>query len=115
MNKKLIYVAGKYTASNYSGIEDNIKKAEAVSIKLFSLGWAVFTPHKNTAHYEIYESVTDLDYDFWMECCFEILSRCDAIFMMDGWKESSGSLREHEFAKKCGIEIYHGIPGYPEP
>jgi len=113
---KLIYVAGKYTGKTYSEIEDNIRKSEVASLKLIRKGWAIFTPHKNTAHYEIYET-EDLTYHTWIKIDDEILRRCDAIFMMKDYVQSKGSLRELDLAKQLKLDIYFeddGIPFYLE-
>lgn len=111
---KVIYVAGKYSANSWSGIEDNIRKAEAASIKLFKLGWAVITPHKNTAHYEIYED-DDLTYETWIKADLEMLRRSDAVFMLDGWNNSKGAMLERAEAEKRGMKIYFQADGYPAP
>ena len=42
----------------------------------------------------------------WMiERDLEILSRCDAIFLLKGWRQSRGSKREYARAKELGLEI----------
>lgn len=111
---KLIYVAGKYTGKTYSEIDDNIFKAEMASIKLLRLGWAVITPHKNTAHYERYED-DNLTYETWIALDLEILKRCDAIFLMRDWEASKGAVQEHEFALENKIEVYQEINVIPRP
>ena len=109
---KLIYVAGKYTGKTYSEIDDNIRKAEAASIKLFRKGWAVFTPHKNTSHYEIYED-ENLTYHTWIAADDEVLKRCDAIFMLNDWENSKGSVREVKLATDLNLKIYFEKDGIP--
>lgn len=98
--KKLIYVAGPYSGD----IEWNIKRAEEVSIRLIREGHHVITPHKNTAGYERYED-KNITYETWMELSLNILSRCDAIYVMTGSQQSEGTQREIEFAKQHNIEI----------
>lgn len=113
---RMIYVAGKYSGETYSEVDDNIKKAEKVSIKLLEAGWCVITPHKNYAHYEQYRAVSEkLDYRFFMKCDMEILSRCDALFAMTNSKDSPGAKEELYFAHEKGIHIYYEIDGIPEP
>ena len=93
---KLVYVAGKYSGN----VETNIKHAEKVSIDLIRQGYAVITPHKNTAYY-------DIDYDTIIKMDLEILSRCDIIYMLKGWEESKGAKIEYDFARKEGINIFY--------
>jgi hypothetical protein len=108
--KKLIYVAGKYTGKTWSEIEDNIRKAEEVSIQLIQRGWAVITPHKNTGHYEIYEKVAGITYNDWIEISKTLLSKCDAIIMLHGWQSSKGARIEYDFACEMGMPIYTEVP-----
>ena len=111
---KLIYTAGKYTGATYSDIDDNIKKIEVLAVKLFRKGWAVLSPHKNTAHYEIYED-ENLTYHTWLDADFEMLKRCDAVIFAIGWSESSGSNQEHDFAEEHSIPIFYEVNGIPVP
>lgn len=112
---KLIYVAGKYAGKGYSEIEDNIFKAELASIKLLKFGWAVITPHKNTAHYERYEDYIGYTHDDWLKMDFAMLERCDAIFMLKDWEYSKGASMEHQLAIDKGLEIYYQDDGFPKP
>ena len=115
---KLIYVAGKYSGSNYSEIENNIRRAEKASMKLWARGWAVITPHLNTAHFEQYEkvgSVNYITYNMMINGTMEMLKRCDAIFMLNDWAQSEGSIGEHQFAINNGYDIYYEDDGYPFP
>jgi len=113
---KIIYVAGKYNGKTYSEIDDNIRKAEEVSIKLLAAGWCVITPHKNYSHYEIYGAVYEsLDYKLFMQCDLEILSRCDALFAIEGWLDSPGAGQEIYLTKKKNIPIFYEHNGTPNP
>ena len=91
---KVVYVSGPYSATKNKGVNDNIASAKIVAEMLWRRGWAVICPHLNTANME---SVAD--YEVFMEGDMEILFRCDAIYMLNGWLESSGAVREHNFAE----------------
>jgi len=113
---KIIYVLGKYSVGTYSEIEDNIRKAEEVSIKLLAAGWCVITPHKNYSHYEKYTASNEkLNYQFFMQCDLVILSRCDAAFAMINWENSPGSEREIYLTKKKNIPVFYEAYGIPDP
>ena len=103
---KLIYVAGPYSAPTESGVFDNIMRARAKGLELWKLGYGVITPHMNTAFMGLtYEEVMPGD--------LEILSRCDAIYLLKGWRQSKGAVREWKRALTRGLEIYVG--GVNEP
>ena len=103
-NKKIIYIAGSYRADTEWGVKQNIDKAEAVALKYWKKGYAVYCPHKNCGFFggACPDSV-------WLEGGIEFLSRCDCIVMMIGWEKSSGSRAEHKFAIDNGMTILYDV------
>lgn len=99
--RRLLYVIGAYSGD----VENNIKKAENVSINLIRNGFHVITPHKNTSGYEKYED-DNITYRTWTEMDINIMLRCDAVYVMNNWVNSEGSKNEIEIAKKNGMSIY---------
>ena len=100
MNGIVIYLAGPYNGD----VEGNIQRAEKVSIELIKKGYSVITPHKNTAHYEKYEN-ENLNINTWMEMDFNIIKKCDVIFVMENWEDSVGVKQELHFAKSHDVPI----------
>jgi len=99
---KLLFVSGAYAGDT----EKNIAKAEEVSIGLIRAGFHVVTPHKNTAGYEKYEDGT-INRKTWLDMCFDILMRCDALYALDNWKKSEGAKDEISYAHKLGIPVIY--------
>ena len=99
---KLLYIAGPYSGDT----QENIKRAEMVSVNLIRQGFHVITPHKNTAGYEKYEDGT-LTYETWLKMDLDILSRCDAVYVMTGSEDSQGVKKEIEFARERGIQVIY--------
>jgi hypothetical protein len=97
---KLIYVAGAYTSNPLK----NMEIAEKASIDLIRNGFAVFTPHKNFYDYQKYE---DVDYETYLQIDFDIISRCDAVYVLDNWNESPGTKREIEYCISVGIPVLY--------
>lgn len=102
--KKLLYVAGPYSGD----IINNIARAEEVSISLIRNGFHVLTPHKNTAGYEKYEG-NGISQETWIEMGINLLSRCDAIYVMINSSKSLGTQREIEFAEKNNIPVIYEL------
>lgn len=100
---KVIYIAGRYRSSCEWELETFIRKAEDAAIGLWAKGWAVICPHKNTAHFGGAMGITD---DVWLKGDLEILRRCDAIYLLRNWKESTGARAELKLAKELGLDIY---------
>jgi hypothetical protein len=101
---KVIFVSGPYRADTKAGIAQNIKAAREAAKELWRQGWAVFCPHMNTAHF--WNVVPDADY---LAGDLEILSRCDAIYMLRNWRDSSGAIAEHDAAVDWGLEIIYQV------
>lgn len=110
---KKIYVAGKYTGKTYSEIDDNIYKAEQISIKLIQKGWNVFTPHKIYSHYERYEGVGNFDYHLWLKMDIEWMLLCDAVIFMNEWQNSPGAMKEHRIAVDNNKKIFYEAQEIP--
>ena len=96
---KIIFVSGPYRGN----IAENIQKAKEASIQLWQDGYAVITPHLNTAHFDGY-----CPDEVWLAGDLEILRRCDVIFMLPGWEQSEGAMAEHALAEELGKEIMYG-------
>ncbi len=112
---KVIYIAGPYRAPTEWGRQQNIRHAEAAMIRLLQKGWAVICPHKNSADLGgcVYpdptgvETKDDTDWLMWLVVDSELLRRCDAIYMLEGWPKSKGACAEYRLAAKLGKEIIY--------
>lgn len=100
---KLVYIAGKFSAPTRSGVEDNIMAAVMVGLAVAKLGGMPVIPHANTAHPE-FEKVQE--YPFWIEGTTELLRRCDAVMLVDGWAESNGARTEAIEAVSRRIPVF---------
>ena len=99
---KIIYISGSYRNQTEWGLIENIRHAEQEAIKLWQEDWAVVCPHKNTAHFGgLCED------DTWLRGDLEILSRCDAIYLLKNWSRSEGAQKEYALARRLGLEIYY--------
>ena len=96
---KLIYIAGPYSAPKESGVFDNIMRARAKALELWRQGYAVICPHTNTGW-------LPLSLDEVIGGDLEILNRCDAIYLLRGWRMSKGSVREWKRAISLKLTIY---------
>ena len=99
---KLVYIAGPYRSTTIYGTLQNIRRAEEVALKYWKMGYAVICPHMNTRLFD--GAAPD---SVWLEGDLEILSRCDIIVMISGWKKSTGSINELKHASKLGLEVIY--------
>ena len=95
----IIYLAGPYTPINGRTLSDNIENAKNTAKELWGEGFAVICPHMNTAFF------TGIPNDLFYLGGLEILERCDAVLMLDGWEESFGAKMERLDALKNNIPV----------
>jgi len=88
-----IYIAGKVT-NNENFIEDFQRKAH----ELKKDGFEVINPI-------VEQYIGVLTYNEWIEHGIWLLDKCDAIYMMDGWKESRGAKIEYTYACGKGLMV----------
>ena len=98
---KVIFISGPYRAKTERELVENIRHAENASIRLWRKGWAVFCPHLNTAHFG-----GTCEDKVWLDGDLEILSRCDAIYMLSTWLDSTGAKAEYRKAQDLNMEIF---------
>lgn len=103
VKKKIIYVAGPYSGKDENAVFENIITARKHALELWRKGWIVICPHTNS----LFMGGAGLPDKEFVDRDLEIVSRCDAIYMLPGWEKSEGAIRELTEAKKDGLEIYY--------
>ena len=99
---KIVFIAGPYRGVDAWEVAENIRRAERVGFVVASVaGVMPLIPHANTAHFD--GTMTD---EFWLAGTQELLRRCDAIVMVDGWQSSSGSIAELAQARADGMAVF---------
>ena len=88
-NDSIVYIAGKYLGKTPEETELNIIRARGAMLRLSREGWFVYCPHSHSSGFEVYE---DIKNEFWYNHGIEMLSRCDAIYMLNGWEDSVGAV-----------------------
>lgn len=102
MRKKVIYIAGPFRAANQWEQEQNIRRAEELSLRVWRVGGVALCPHLNTRFFS-----GALPDEVWLEGDLELLRRCDAILMVQGWELSFGAVQERAFALEHGIMSFY--------
>lgn len=101
---KVIYIAGPYRAGTEHGVVENIRKAEALAIKVWQAGYVALCPHLNT---RLFGGLCPDE--VWLEGDKELLRRCDAVMTIPGWSCSLGACDEIGLARVMNLPVYHSI------
>lgn len=118
---KLVYIAGPFSptqkqraeaeelSARYSitidpmlpdAIRTNISRATDLAVRVAASGdYLPVCPHSNTGDPRFLELH---DPAWWYAATLELMRRCDAIALVDGWEESNGACRE--FIEACELE-----------
>lgn len=94
---KVVYIAGPYRG-NVVRRALNILRARRAAIFVWQHGGVALCPHLNTAFFDGHAPD-----ETWLEGDLELLQRCDAVWTIDGWRESAGALTEDAAAYVVGI------------
>lgn len=99
---KLVYIAGPYRGPNTWAIEQNIRRAEDAAALVWKAGLAALCPHANSRHMD---GVTSDDN--FLAGTLEMMRRCDAVLVLEGWLKSSGSQSEVSEAMRLGKPVLY--------
>lgn len=77
---------------------DRFAKAEK---SLRTKGWEVVNPAKE-------DLPKNLPWEEYMKHDVRLLAGCDAIYMLDGWRQSRGACLERELALNLKLEVLYG-------
>ena len=98
---KVVYIAGPYRSPlGEHQVLTNIMHARDAALFVWRNGGVAICPHLNTF---LFGGAFGLPDKTWLDGDLEIISRCDAIFMVSGWEGSDGSKKELEWAGNCGL------------
>ena len=91
---KIVYIAGPYTDKTAWDIEQNVRKAEELALMVAEMGGAPLCPYTNSRFF--FGTCTE---EFWYAATMALPKKCDAIVMLEEWRNSKGSKEEHAWAK----------------
>lgn len=105
----LIYLAGPFRALTSWGIEQNVRRAEEVALRLWKLGYAVICPHTLTRFYQ-----NEAPDQLWTNGVMAMLRRCDAVFVLPDSELSIGTQEEIKEANRLDIPTFYDMTSLVE-
>jgi len=97
----LIYVAGPYRGKTAADVECNIVLARTMGMRIAKLGAYPVIPHSNTSHFD--GLAPD---EVFLEGTMRLMESCDAVVVLPGWKDSTGTMDEMARAKDLGKVMF---------
>lgn len=98
---KVIYVAGPFTARDSWSREQNVRRAEEAGLLIAQAGAMPMIPHANTRFFEGLCTP-----EFWYEGTLELLRRCDAVAVVEGYELSKGTKAEITEAMERHLPVF---------
>lgn len=103
----VVYIAGPYRAATPAGIELNIQAARSLGLQAVRRGWAPIIPHCNFALLDLVDP--NIGDSFWLAATMEHMRRSDAVLLVPGWQNSSGTQAEVREAHRLNIPVFHTL------
>lgn len=94
--RKTIYISGKIT-----GTTDFVERFARAESRLKLQGWRVINPVKKCRHMNPKTTL----WSEYMRVCIRLLTRCDAIYLLRGWRQSKGAIIEQRLAVDLDMDI----------
>ena len=96
-----VFIAGPYGRDGYLTITRNIARAREAAAFLANNAIPFFCPHLNSAYFEYI--TPDVPVQFWNDLDLAVLDHASAVWLLDGWETSKGTLVELDRAKLLRI------------
>ncbi|MFA5137552.1 MAG: DUF4406 domain-containing protein [Patescibacteria group bacterium] len=108
MTRPILYIAGPYSPGYGRTVADNIAVARRYAVAAARKGWFPFTPHLNTAGFEV--DCPEVPNEDWIEgdlAILRLLPRANAaVLMLPGWELSAGARLERDWAIHLNLEVF---------
>ena len=103
----VIFISGPYRGKTLADIEANVDNAAVWCGVVKRLGWVPLCPHTNS-HRVALCNLHDFGplHESYLSDALELLTRCDAVLMIERWEQSDGALAERQFAWGKGIPVF---------
>lgn len=101
---KTVFIASPFRGATLWVIEQNVRQAENIGLQVAFSGMVPLIPQ--TMYRFFQDSLSD---EFWLKATTELLSRCDAILLCEGWEYSDGCKGERQFAEEHKIPAFLNI------
>ena len=107
---RTVYVSGPITATSKRQRDKHINIARRYAERLWKMGFGVLTPHLNDLGME-YNAIP---YEHLMKFDLLQVAYMDTIYMLPGWRDSPGAVREFQLARRLKKPVFFTLKGAKE-
>jgi nucleoside 2-deoxyribosyltransferase len=100
----VVYIAGPFRGASDWARHQHIERAQALAFEVWAAGCVALCPHNNTRHFD-----GALPHQIWLAGDLELLHRCDAVLLVEGWEHSMGARAERDQAAAWGIPVFETL------
>ena len=97
-----VFISGKMTGLSH---EEYQAKFDAAAQRLRAEGYEIFNPSVPQWNDAMHDS--GMSYGDILIEDFKKIQECDALYMLDNWRDSKGATAEHAFATAIGMKIMY--------
>lgn len=102
---RLVYVCGPITAKTREAHAANLERGRRAGFEVWGMGAMAIVPHLNSL--KMYENGVDGAAIYLGD--LELMKRCDAVLVLDGWEASFGCNLEVSWAHHNGMPVFHTL------
>lgn len=104
-----VYVAGAYSADNVMGVLNNMRRGMELATKVLLAGFAPFCPWYDYHYIILLREGENLTVQDMYTYSINWLSVSDAVLVVPGWENSTGTKKEIEVAINLGIPVFYTL------
>lgn len=101
-----IYIAGPFRGATPWEVEENIREAERLALRVAREGDCPVCPHTMWRHFD--KALPD---EFWLQAALLLMNTCEGLRVVGGYERSSGTKREIELAREAGMDVLDELGG----
>lgn len=102
----VVFIDGKYTDDTKDLVEKNITKAKEMAKRLLELNICPICPH--TIQYD-WEDDPRFEWGDFMDMNKALLSKSDALLLLDNWQTSKETKLRKEYAEELNIPVFESL------
>lgn len=106
--QKVVYIAGKFSGANDWEVEQNIRRAEEMSMRIAERAHSLFLPVMPLAPHKMGRFFNGtLSARYWYEGTMEYMRRSDSVLFLEDFGNSSGSRDEETVAMEVELPCFY--------